>query len=216
MEGRLARCANHAGNRARTHGTNIRRGARSMAWNIAGTNTTGSARSNTWHIADTTRIAGGSIAGSIAGNIAIPLAESTSAGSSAVSTAGANDDGSVNTMVIITRKTKSKASRTGGDSGRSSARDVAGRSVRGNTRSMAWNMGGNNGTTATREAPEFGSPEESITLTKRERLRAIASHYRQTHNDLPSLWRIDVGAVELNQKGKLSRIELIENAVGDA
>jgi len=153
MEGRLARCANHAVSRARnTRGTNTRRSARSMAWNIAGTNTTGSARSNTWHIADTTRISGGRRAWSIAGNIAIPSAENTSAGRSAVSTAVANAGYSDSTMDINPRKTKSKASRIGGDSGRGSARDVAGRSVRGNTRSMAWNMGGNNGTTATREA----------------------------------------------------------------
>ena len=63
---------------------------------------------------------------------------------------------------------------------------------------------------------EFGTPEESITLTKKERLMAIASHYRQTHNSLPSLWRIDVVAIELDQRGKLLRIELIENAVGEA
>jgi len=63
---------------------------------------------------------------------------------------------------------------------------------------------------------KFGSPEESITLTKRERLRATAFHYQQTHNDLPLLWRIDFVAVELNQQGKLLRIELIEKAVGDA
>ncbi len=68
----------------------------------------------------------------------------------------------------------------------------------------------------TKKSLEFGSPEESITLTKRERLRVVASRYRQTHNDLPLLWRIDVVAVELNQEGKLSRIELIENAVSDA
>ena len=67
----------------------------------------------------------------------------------------------------------------------------------------------------TKTSLEFGSPEESITLAKRERLKVIASHYRQTHNDLPLLWRIDVVAVELNQKGKLSRIGLIENAVSD-
>ena len=67
----------------------------------------------------------------------------------------------------------------------------------------------------TKTSPEFGSPEESITPTKRKRLRAIASHYRQTHNDLPPLWRIDVVAVELNQTGKLSRIDLIANAVGE-
>jgi len=67
----------------------------------------------------------------------------------------------------------------------------------------------------TKKSLEFGSPEESITTTKRERLRAVASHYQQTHNNLPSLWRIDVVAVELDQKGKPSRIELIENAVGE-
>ncbi len=67
----------------------------------------------------------------------------------------------------------------------------------------------------TKKSLEFGSPEESITPAKKERMRAAAFHYRQTHNDLPPLWRIDVVAVELNQKGELSRIELIENAVGD-
>jgi len=61
----------------------------------------------------------------------------------------------------------------------------------------------------------FGSPEESITPAKQEKMRAAAFHYRQTHNNLPPLWRIDFVAVELNQKGEPSRIELIENAVGD-
>ena len=68
----------------------------------------------------------------------------------------------------------------------------------------------------TKKSLEFGSPEESITLTKKERLRAIASHYQQTHNNLPASWRIDVVAVEIDQKGKPLRIELIENAVGEA
>jgi putative endonuclease len=68
----------------------------------------------------------------------------------------------------------------------------------------------------TKKSQEFGSPEESITPTKKERLRAVASHYQQTHNNLPPLWRIDVVAVELNQKGKPLRIEVIENAVGEA
>ena len=67
----------------------------------------------------------------------------------------------------------------------------------------------------TKRSLEFGSPEESITQAKKERMRAAASYYRQAHQNLPQLWRIDVVAVELNQKGKLSRIELIENAVND-
>lgn len=67
----------------------------------------------------------------------------------------------------------------------------------------------------TKTSQEFGSPEESITPAKRARLRATAADYRQTHDNLPPLWRIDVVVVEMNQEGKLSRIELIENAVGE-
>ena len=61
----------------------------------------------------------------------------------------------------------------------------------------------------------FGTPEESITWHKMERLRAIAAHYRQTHDNLPPLWRIDVVAVEMDRKGRPSRMEHIENAVGE-
>ncbi len=68
----------------------------------------------------------------------------------------------------------------------------------------------------TKTSLEFGSPEESITPTKMGRLRATAARYQQAHDNLPQLWRIDVVAVELNQKGELLRIELIENAVGEA
>ena len=67
----------------------------------------------------------------------------------------------------------------------------------------------------TKRSREFGSPEESITMTKKERLIAVAAHYQQTHDNLPQLWRIDVVAIELDRRGKPSRIELIENAVGD-
>ena len=38
---------------------------------------------------------------------------------------------------------------------------------------------------------EFGSPEESITPAKKEKVRATAYHYQQTHENLPPLWRID-------------------------
>lgn len=68
----------------------------------------------------------------------------------------------------------------------------------------------------TKKSLEFGSPEESITPVKMERLRAVASHYQQTHDNLPPSWRIDVVAIELDRKNKPLRIELIENAVGEA
>lgn len=67
----------------------------------------------------------------------------------------------------------------------------------------------------TKTSRAFGSPEESITPAKMARIRATAAHYQQARSNLPALWRIDVVAVELNPTGQPSRIELIENAVGD-
>jgi putative endonuclease len=67
----------------------------------------------------------------------------------------------------------------------------------------------------TKRSRRFGSPEESITPTKMEKLRTVAAYYWQSHNNLPESWRIDVVAIQLNSRGRASRIELIENAVGD-
>ncbi|UCD08010.1 MAG: YraN family protein [Dehalococcoidales bacterium] len=65
----------------------------------------------------------------------------------------------------------------------------------------------------TKTGTDFGTPEESITRTKRERMRACALYYLQTHENPGKTWRIDVAAVEINENGKPSRIEFIENAV---
>lgn len=67
----------------------------------------------------------------------------------------------------------------------------------------------------TKKSLRFGSPEESITPTKKERLKTAAARYRQAHRNLPPSWRIDMVAVELDRSGKPSRIELIENAVNE-
>jgi putative endonuclease len=66
----------------------------------------------------------------------------------------------------------------------------------------------------TRRSLRFGSPEESVTPAKKERLIASAAHYYQNHSPLPQLWRIDFVAVELDRFGKPSRVDLIENAIG--
>ena len=68
----------------------------------------------------------------------------------------------------------------------------------------------------TKKSLEFGSPEESITPVKMRRLRAAAARYQQAHDNLPASWRIDVVVIELDRKDRISRIELIENAVGEA
>lgn len=65
----------------------------------------------------------------------------------------------------------------------------------------------------TKTTLEFGAPEESITQAKKERLIACALTYIATHLNIPSLWRIDVVVVELDEKGRATRVELIENAV---
>jgi len=69
----------------------------------------------------------------------------------------------------------------------------------------------------TKTSPDFGSPEESITQAKKKKLIASALTYNSTHQKLPPLWRIDFVAVELDDRGKAKRIDLIENAVeGDS
>ena len=65
----------------------------------------------------------------------------------------------------------------------------------------------------TRSSPDFGTPEESITQTKKERLIASALAYNSTHKDIPAEWRIDVVAIELDDKGKPKRMEHLENAI---
>ncbi len=60
---------------------------------------------------------------------------------------------------------------------------------------------------------DFGTPEESITQAKKEKLIASSLAYINTHQNLPSLWRIDVVAIEVNDRGKIKRIALIENAI---
>jgi len=65
----------------------------------------------------------------------------------------------------------------------------------------------------TRRSRSFGIPEESITVKKKERLIALAQAYMEDRGDLPPSWRIDVVAVELTRDGKVTRLELIENAI---
>ena len=60
---------------------------------------------------------------------------------------------------------------------------------------------------------DFGTPEESITQAKKEKLIASSLAYINTQQNLPSLWRIDVVAIEVNDRGKIKRIALIENAI---
>jgi putative endonuclease len=65
----------------------------------------------------------------------------------------------------------------------------------------------------TKSSSGCGSPEESVTFAKKEKLIASALTYLSEHKNLPESWRIDFVAVELDQNGKVTRIELFENAI---
>ena len=64
----------------------------------------------------------------------------------------------------------------------------------------------------TRRSRSFGTPEESITASKKERLITLAQRYMESHSDLPPFWRIDVVGVEL-EGGRVARLEVTENAI---
>ena len=65
----------------------------------------------------------------------------------------------------------------------------------------------------TKKSTAFGTPEESVTLAKREKLISLANTYIQDYDKPPQSWRIDVVAVELTPDDRVSRLEHIENAV---
>jgi len=64
----------------------------------------------------------------------------------------------------------------------------------------------------TRRGKALGPPEESITQAKQARLISLAEAYVQAV-DWSGDWRIDVVAVELDQSGRLLRVDQYENAV---
>jgi ribonuclease HII len=65
----------------------------------------------------------------------------------------------------------------------------------------------------TRSSNALGGPEESITANKERRLIATAETYIQSRADLPLQWRIDLVAVDVDRRGRITRIERTENAV---
>ena len=63
----------------------------------------------------------------------------------------------------------------------------------------------------TKKSLTYGTPEESITQSKKEKLILTAQTYIQEHDDIPDNWRIDVVAIEMNKDNSVKRIELVEN-----
>jgi putative endonuclease len=61
----------------------------------------------------------------------------------------------------------------------------------------------------------FGKPEESITGRKAAHVRAAVSAYMLEHPESPENIRIDAVVIELDAKGRVLRVEQIENAIED-
>jgi putative endonuclease len=64
----------------------------------------------------------------------------------------------------------------------------------------------------TRRGRMLGTPEESITSAKRGRLITLADAYVDEYQ-WQGDWRIDVVAIEMDQRGRLLRLDHYENAV---
>ena len=60
---------------------------------------------------------------------------------------------------------------------------------------------------------QFGTPEESITEAKIERLVSTAQEYLQSKHRESTNWRIDLVAVRMRGDGQMLRIDHIKHAV---
>lgn len=66
----------------------------------------------------------------------------------------------------------------------------------------------------TRRGEAYGSPEESLTPAKRERLRTLAFLYLDAHDQGDRVsWRIDVIAIVVDRAGRIARLHHIPSAV---
>ena len=66
---------------------------------------------------------------------------------------------------------------------------------------------------ARRSPGSFGTPEESLSKAKRERLVATAETYLQSCPDPPEDWRIDLVGVHLTRSGAIERVQHLKHAV---
>lgn len=64
-----------------------------------------------------------------------------------------------------------------------------------------------------RRSTSYGTPEESVTPQKQERLANVARTYLEEQGYTDVDWGIDVVAMEFTTRGQLQRIELLRNAV---
>ncbi len=65
----------------------------------------------------------------------------------------------------------------------------------------------------TRTNDKFGTPEDSITPKKKQRMALVGEHYIDTH-DIDAAWRIDLVAITFDASRTLQRITHYPDIVG--
>lgn len=65
----------------------------------------------------------------------------------------------------------------------------------------------------TRRGQTYGAPEEALTPHKAQKLLQLGRQYVSDHDLADASWRIDLVAVELDERGRLLRCEHIPHAV---
>ena len=65
----------------------------------------------------------------------------------------------------------------------------------------------------TRRGRDFGAPEEALTPRKAQKLLNLGQIYVAEHDQDDTNWRIDLVAVELDERGRFLRCEHLPNAV---
>ena len=65
----------------------------------------------------------------------------------------------------------------------------------------------------TRTGSAFGTPEESLTRDKQDRMVSVAEHYLADHNLGDVDYQLDLVAVEVDHAGDIVRVDLLENVI---
>lgn len=65
----------------------------------------------------------------------------------------------------------------------------------------------------TRRGDQWGTPEESVTKAKQAKLLRVAESYLDEHAAWDVDWRIDVVAIDVDERGGVRRLDVVRNAV---
>lgn len=65
----------------------------------------------------------------------------------------------------------------------------------------------------TRRGNRYGTAADAVNSRKQKKIMQVAETYLQEHGLIDADWRIDVVAIDMDARGKLLGIDVIENAV---